>query len=71
MVDRIPFSRVEAETLTVMRRLGRIEAEEAGCGSMATPVGIFGRIMHAKNSLIAVVEFDDLFDAEGNRFYND
>lgn len=30
------------------------------------PVGIFwGR------DLIAVVDFDDLFDAEGNRFYND
>ena len=62
---RTPFSEL-AGTLLTMRRIPQDIAEKHGCGRMANPVGIY-----RGKKLAACVEFDDLFDKDGNRFYDD
>ena len=71
MVDRELFSRrVEGLPVTV-RRLTTLEllGIDESFKRFACPVGIF--VNSAIPKLVAVVEFDDLFDLNGNRFDND
>ena len=70
--DRKPFSEVFEGGIpgagipqVTLRRLTPEETAEAGLPPDNT-VGIF----HG-SSMIACVDFDDLFDGEGNYFYND
>lgn len=69
MVDRVEFTKLEELKLKV-RRLKPVEllGIEQNFRSSDNPVGIFGLV---NNKLLAIVEFDDFFDLNGNRFYND
>lgn len=72
-MQRKEFSRIEGIAVE-LRRMTPKQASKAGCRSMgANAVGIFTVSMNeAKNNkLVAVVDFDDIFDNEGNRFYYD
>jgi hypothetical protein len=72
MVDRIPFSEIEGLPLE-LRRLKPVEllGIDNSFNNWLNPVGIFRVPNVGKPVLIAVVEFDDLFDLSGYRFYND
>jgi len=73
MVDRTPFSQIEEQPSLVIRRLTSEELVKYEQRYSANLVGIFTPAKLApprKEQLIAVVEFDDLFDIQGNRFYD-
>ena len=76
MVDRKDFGpAIEGKPLE-MRRMSYDELPE-GCKSFDCPVGIYRISLnpHKNGKLLAVVDFDDIFDATGeetgNRFNND
>jgi len=74
MIDREAFSRIESRLLAI-RRLKPIEllGVDNSFSRFDNPVGIFvpAKLPATKEKLLAIVEFDDLFDLNGNRFYND
>ncbi len=74
MIDRTPFGQaIEGEPIQI-RRLTEVELLGIDQSFMRfnNPVGIFRFYMtNRKPKLLAIVEFDDLFDLNGNRFYND
>jgi hypothetical protein len=74
MVDRLPFGQaIEGEPLE-LRRLTPVEllGIDEGFKRFVNPVGIFRIYMsNRKSKLLAIVEFDDVFDLSGNRFHND
>jgi hypothetical protein len=65
---RISFSQLEGYDHLEIRRLKPVELAKYNQFSSTNLVGIFGS---RNDELIAVVEFDDLFDLNGNRFHND
>lgn len=71
-IERKPFSEVFGESgktrepLVKLRRLTAEDIKEHQVTETGTMVGVFW-----ERELLAIVDFDDLFDAEGNRFYND
>ena len=71
-IERVPFSLVEAHHMIRPRRLSQVEllGIDEGFKRFDTPVGLF-QVVNGQSKLVAVVEFDDLFDLSGNRFYND
>lgn len=71
-VERKPFSHVFGDLggrprpEVTVRRLNAKDMQKYDIRDRGCPVGLFwGR------DLIAQMDFDDLFDADGNRFYND
>lgn len=72
-VERLDFGQaIEGEPLE-MRRLSQTDllGIDNGFTRFDNPVGIFRIYMsNRKPKLLAIVEFDDLFDLSGNRFYN-
>ena len=74
MIDRLAFGQaIEGEPLE-MRRLTPVEllGIDSGFTCFNNPVGIFRIYMsNRKSKLLAIVEFNDLFDLSRNRFDND
>jgi hypothetical protein len=70
--ERKPFGEVFNDNrsrplpLCQVRRMTRDEIQKYQVTEHGTPVGLF-----YGPDLVAQVDFDDLFDADGNRFYND
>lgn len=71
-IERENFSRIEEFKVRV-RRLKPVEllGIDQSFNRFDNPVGIFSEVGKLKPRLIAIVEFDDFFDLNGNRFYND
>lgn len=70
MIDRTPFSDIENKDTLSIRRL-TLEDVIAFGAHRSGMVGIFQHPNVGSPVLIAVIDFDDMFDADGNRFYND
>jgi hypothetical protein len=56
----------DGQPLCYLRRLTGEDLKKHMIANRGNPVGIFNG-----DKLLATVDFDDLFDADGNRFYND
>jgi hypothetical protein len=54
------------QPLCYLRRMTPEDIQKHRTTEVGTPVGIFNG-----ENLLATVDFDDLFDEDGNRFYND
>lgn len=66
-MTRRPFSELAGKPVQ-LRRVPADVAERHGCGYTPDCVGVFD---HKGVKLLAIVDFDDLFDEDGMRFAND
>ena len=68
MKERKHFGKVfeEQRPLVELHRMTAEELEESNLPRRGTTVGVFHGLQ-----LLAIVDLDDIFDEEGNRFYND
>jgi hypothetical protein len=72
MTDYISFKEIESYKVRV-RRLTEIEllGIDQTFKRFLNPVGIFLEVGKLKPKLIAVVDFNNIYDLNGNWFYND